>query len=147
MAREVFGPGIFREEGRTIEQIDKKCKKGTGSGTSDWWEEEKQEQEDLKRLHEEAAVKYEEALGVPPPEDWTTEQITAAMEEEVEREKLKRSEAAGRDASGLRGPLYKTRQFNKAQGVVERGVRQRGQRSGRKRPKYGRETIGKKEAA
>ncbi|MBI5072094.1 hypothetical protein HZB93_04390 [Candidatus Falkowbacteria bacterium] len=86
MAREIFGPGIFREESRTIEQIDKKRKKEAKLKTSDWWEEEKQEREDLERLHKESAAKYEGALGVPPPEDWTTEQITETLDKKTARE-------------------------------------------------------------
>jgi hypothetical protein len=150
MAREVFGPGMFREEGKTIEQLDKKRKKETKSGTADWWEEEKQEQEDLERLHEEAAAKYEGTLNAPPPEDWTTEEIVKALDEEAEKERSKRSEIAKRDVSGLKGPYYGPHKFSEIQGVVERKVLQRGQRSGRKPRRHGREETRKevrKEAA
>jgi hypothetical protein len=40
----------------------------------------------LELLHDESAAKYEETLGVPPPEDWTTEQITEAMDKKNEKE-------------------------------------------------------------
>lgn len=43
-------------------------------------------EEALENLYEEAISKYEEALGVPPPEDWTTEQITEAMEKKSAHE-------------------------------------------------------------
>ena len=123
MSREVFGPGIFREESGTIEQIDKKRKRESKSKTSDRWEEEKQEQEDLKRLHEEAAAKYEEALGVTPPEDWTTERIIKAMDKKTEKE---------RETRGWPKPWE-----------IKRGHR-KGEKS--EKPKGG-ETISKKEAA
>ncbi len=109
--------------------------------------ESEQKEKGLRDLYEEATRNYEESLGVPPPEDWTTEEIVKALDEEAEKERLKRSEIEKRDVSGLRGPIYKPRQFDETQGVVKREVAQRGQRSGRKRQKHGRETIRQKEAA
>lgn len=44
---------------------------------------EEGEEEALKNLYEEAVSKYEETLGVPPPKDWTAEQITEAMEKKA----------------------------------------------------------------
>jgi len=37
----------------------------------------------LKTLYDEAVTKYEAALGVPPPEDWTTEQIAEATDKKT----------------------------------------------------------------
>ncbi len=129
MAREIFGPGIFREEGKTIEQIDKKRKRETKSKTTDWWKDEKQEREDLERLHEEATVKYEGALGTPPPEDWTTEQIAEAVDKKTMRQDMIIAET--NRPSGL-----KSRR-------VTRGGWQRGHRKGLKTVK----PRGQKEAA
>lgn len=42
-----------------------------------------EENKGLKTLYEEAVSKYEETLGVPPPKDWTAEQITEAMEKKA----------------------------------------------------------------
>ncbi len=87
MAREIFGPGMFREESKIVEQLDKKRKRETKPKTADWWQEEKQEQESFGRLREEATSKYEEALGVPPPEDWTAEQIAEAVDKKIQKER------------------------------------------------------------
>jgi hypothetical protein len=40
MPRETFGPGIFRAEDKTLEQIDKKHRKPSGE-ESDQWEAER----------------------------------------------------------------------------------------------------------
>jgi hypothetical protein len=113
--------------------------------TFDPWEESEQKEKGLRDLYEEAARNYEETLGVPPPRDWKTEQITAAMEKESEKEKMKRAKERG--SGGSRGPLRGLPQFDEAQGVVKREVTQRGERSARKRRKPGRETIREKKAA
>ncbi len=42
-----------------------------------------EENKGLKALYDEAVTKYEEALGVPPPEDWTAEQVAEAVEKKT----------------------------------------------------------------
>ena len=91
MAREVFGEKFFGgEERKIIEKIEKKRAGKPEPEEHDWLEDWEQQREGLKDLHDEAARKYKEALGVPPPEDWTAEEIVKVLDKEAEKENTER---------------------------------------------------------
>lgn len=91
MAREVFGSKFFGgEEEKTIKNIERGRREAPGSEPHAWWEDWEEEKRDLEASYDEAARHYEEALSIPPPEDWTAEDIVEALDKEAIREKNKR---------------------------------------------------------
>lgn len=82
-----------------------------GTETFDSLKEEKQKQEALEQLHDEAVAKYKEALSVPPPEDWTTEQITEAVEKKAAQQDKILSKI--HQPSGLKSRRIQRRDWNR----------------------------------
>ncbi len=141
MPRESFGQNFYEKE--ITPNPGQKRKEVPGSKARAWTEEPSEEADtkNFDELYAKAARHYEEALGVPPPEDWTTEQITEVMDKKILKDQR---ELKMLGISDKRAPVYEGK-IDATDKTIHRG-----HRHGEKPRKPGREAKRKelrKEAA